>query len=318
MKIFSKYLSLLVMALLPTLCFAALQEGTVQVGVVKGAVTVIGPNGEKKLLEPGMAIKEGDKVETDGEGSVELILSNGATLIVAKGSLVELRTFRQVGSTGTQVEGLKSQEPTASVTEFVVSRGEITGSAPNLNPMSSFVVKGPSGEASVRSGIFDVKTSVSSEGLASMQITCVKGVLQGTIYDSGIGSFAVAPGKVYSSAPPQVTSTPGTPANPTNSTFNEVYSSDASSAELNKIADFIDTNSGIRDQVVTSIREQAELVKDIVPTVDKVTAETPAKETEQKTTTETPTKFESTSSGGGADSTQKLLEQTQNPSGTGG
>ena len=318
MKIFSKYLSLLVMALLPNLCFAALQEGKIEVGVIKGSVTVIGPNGEKKVLEPGMPIQEGDKIETDGEGSVELILSNGATLIVAKGSLVELRTFRQVTSSETKSEDGKSQEPTASVTEFAVTRGQITGSAPNLNPMSSFVIKGPSGEASVRSGIFDVKTSVTSDGLAKMQITCVKGVLQGTVYDSGIGTFTVAPGKVYSSGPPQATATPGTPSTTTNTNYNEVYSSDVASAELNKIADFIDTNSGIRDQVVTSIREQAELVKDIVPTVDKVIAETPVKEAEQKTTTESPTKFESTSSGGGADAIQKLVEQTHNPSGTGG
>ena len=71
--------------------------------------------------------KEGFRVETTPKNTVELILSNGSTLIVSPDTLLEVKTFRQVVSDRI-IDGeyqKLEKEPSPSITEIEVIRGKV-------------------------------------------------------------------------------------------------------------------------------------------------------------------------------------------------
>ena len=200
---------LILIALFPALVSAALQNGKVEVGLVKGTATLIDPKAAKKALASGLVFQEGYTVETNLESTTELILSNGSTLIVSPNTLLEIRTFKQVAS-NLIIEGSYQKldkEPSPSVTEIEVKRGKVLGEVRKLNPMSSYTIKTPVGVARIRGTIYEVGYEEDKKGMATMSVGCVRGSVEATVFASSSGPVSVAPGQ-------QVTATAPAPPKP--------------------------------------------------------------------------------------------------------
>ena len=200
---------LILIALFPALASAALQNGKVEVGLVKGTATLIDPQAAKKALASGLVFQEGYTVETNLESTAELILSNGSTLIVSPNTLLEVRTFKQVSSS-LIIEGSYQKldkEPSPSVTEIEVKRGKVLGEVRKLNPMSSYTIKTPVGVARIRGTIYEVGYEEDKKGMATMSVGCIRGSVEATVFASSSGPVSVAPGQ-------QVTATAPAPPKP--------------------------------------------------------------------------------------------------------
>jgi len=186
--------------LFPLVASAALQNGKVQVGVVKGTAALIDPQAKTTPLSKGIVFQEGYKVETSAESTAELILSNGSTLIVNPDTSLEVRTFKQVPSE-LIVEGQYQKldkEPSPSVTEILVFHGKVIGEVRKLNPQSSYTIKTPAGVARIRGTIYTVEYVVDSNGMGSLSIGCVRGSVEATVSNTTTGPIPVLPGKTVS------------------------------------------------------------------------------------------------------------------------
>ncbi len=207
-------LSLAILALLPAVASAALQNGKVQVGMLKGNATLLDPAAKQSALVSGRVFEQGYRVETAAASTAELILSNGSTLIVNPDSLVEVRTFRQVVSeliVDGEYQKLE-KEPSPSVTEIVVTRGKVIGEVRKLNPQSSYVIKTPVGVARIRGTIYTVQYSSAGANAGKLVVGCVKGSVEATVYAANSGPVSVEPGKqISATAPAQSTAAPGSP-----------------------------------------------------------------------------------------------------------
>jgi len=205
-------LTLAALALLPVVASAALQNGKVQVGMVKGTATLFDPASQQSALAAGRVFEQGYRVETSASSTAELILSNGSTLIINPDSLVEVRTFRQVVSE-LIIDGeyqKLDKEPSPSVTEIVVTRGKVIGEVRKLNPQSSYVIKTPVGVARIRGTIYTVQYSTTGAGAGKLVVGCVKGSVEATVYAANSGPVSVEPGKqISATAPAQSTAAPG-------------------------------------------------------------------------------------------------------------
>jgi len=189
------------------LCHAALQNGKLQVSIIKGQSSLINPQSIKEPVVKGKLFEQGYKVETNKDSTVELCLSNGSTILVNPDTLLEVRTFRQVAS-NLIVEGAYQQldkEPSPSVVEIYVIKGKIVGEARKLNPQSSFTIKSPAGVARIRGTVFSVEYSRNeSTRIGNMEVACVKGSVEVTVNGSDSGSQAVEPGKKMTAQTPLV------------------------------------------------------------------------------------------------------------------
>jgi hypothetical protein len=205
-------LTLAALALLPVVASAALQNGKVQVGMVKGTATLFDPAAQQTALASGRVFEQGYRVETSALSTAELILSNGSTLIINPDSLVEVRTFRQVVS-DLIIDGeyqKLDKEPSPSVTEIVVTRGKVIGEVRKLNPQSSYVIKTPVGVARIRGTIYTVQYTTSGANAGKLVVGCVKGSVEATVYAANSGPISVEPGKqISATAPAQSTAAPG-------------------------------------------------------------------------------------------------------------
>jgi hypothetical protein len=198
MKIYTRYFVLSLMIFSSALCHAALQNGKLQVSIIKGQSSLINPQSIKEPVVKGKLFEQGYKVETNKDSTVELCLSNGSTILVNPDTLLEVRVFRQVAS-NLIVEGAYQQldkEPSPSVVEIYVIKGKIVGEARKLNPQSSFTIKSPAGVARIRGTVFSVEYSRNeSTRTGNMEVACVKGSVEVTVNGSDSGSQAVEPGK---------------------------------------------------------------------------------------------------------------------------
>jgi len=209
MKIYTRYFALSLMIFSSALCHAALQNGKLQVSIIKGQSSLINPQSIKEPVVKGKLFEQGYKVETNKDSTVELCLSNGSTILVNPDTLLEVRTFRQVSS-NLIVEGAYQQldkEPSPSVVEIFVVKGKIIGEARKLNPQSSFTIKSPAGVARIRGTVYSVEYSRNeTTRTGNMEVGCVKGSVEVTVNGSDSGSQAVEPGKKMTAQTPLVDS----------------------------------------------------------------------------------------------------------------
>lgn len=185
---------------------AALQKGVVEAGKVRGQVTLKDASGKTANLTTGATFREGHFVETGANSSAELILSNGATILVAAETLVELKVFSQVASKlivpGKYRE--LSEEPSPSVVQLDLHRGKITGEARKLNPSTQFTVKTPVGLTRVRGTvwtdeyIYDINTQ-----LGTQTTDCVKGAIEVNDLEGNLPVPAIGGEQVIIVAPSQ-------------------------------------------------------------------------------------------------------------------
>lgn len=346
-------LTLAVLALLPAVASAALQNGKVQVGMVKGTATLFDPASKQTALSSGRVFEQGYRVETSASSTAELILSNGSTLIVNPESLVEVRTFRQVVSEliiDGEYQKLE-KEPSPSVTEIIVTRGKVIGEVRKLNPQSSYVIKTPVGVARIRGTIYTVQYSTVGANAGKLVVGCVKGSVEATVYAANSGPVSVAPGKqISATAPAQSTAASGeAPAPGTTQPGAEttqpgvaetapagsvsISLADMDKATISAVGATIAASTSLPAAVSQGVEAQAQLA----PTADQIT---PVNVTTPKTTssdpvatnadgtpvakaTTPPTAPASTSTGGGnaldatiskiTDTVQQVVEKQQQP-----
>ena len=207
MKIYTRYFALSLLMFSSALCHAALQNGKLEVSIIKGQSSLINPQSIKEPVVKGKVFEQGYKVETTKDSTVELSLSNGSTILVNPETLVEVRTFRQVAS-NLIIEGAYQKldkEPSPSVVEVFVVKGKIIGEVRKLNPQSSFTIKSPAGVARIRGTVYSVEYSRNeTTRTGNMEVACVKGSVEVTINGSDSGPQAVEPGKKMNAQTPLV------------------------------------------------------------------------------------------------------------------
>jgi len=207
MKIYTRYFALSLLMFSSALCHAALQNGKLEVSIIKGESLLTNPQSIKEPVVKGKLFEQVYKVETKKDSTVELCLSNGSTILVNPDTLLEVRVFRQVAS-NLIVEGAYQKldkEPSPSVVEIYVIKGKIIGEARKLNPQSSFTIKSPAGVARIRGTVYSVEYSRNeSARTGNMEVACVKGSVEVTVNGSDSGSQAVEPGKKMNAQTPLV------------------------------------------------------------------------------------------------------------------
>lgn len=171
------YLSIGISLLLVSQAFAAMQKGVVEVATLKGPSNLINSKQQKAPLTRGLTFQEGNRVETLEKSVAELILSNGSTLSVNPGTLMEVKTFSQVSSP-LIVPGKFAQlsaEPSASIVQIEVYRGKIDGEVRKLNPNTQYTIKTPVGLVRVRGTVLSVAYVEGRDGKGRMQVKCTTG-----------------------------------------------------------------------------------------------------------------------------------------------
>jgi len=191
---FFKQLGMAAIALLPLMSFGALQMGNVQVGKASGNVSLIDAKSQRKPLTAGLVFQEGNRIETAADSTAELVFSNGASLILTPGTLLEVRTFRQVPSAAIvdPYRQIKA-DPSPSVTEVEVTRGKIIGEVRKLNSLSTFTVKTPVGLTRIRGTVFTVEYLVKN-GIGQQNVTCVRGSVVSSVEGGNTGLVTIDPG----------------------------------------------------------------------------------------------------------------------------
>ena len=201
MNSFFKHLGMVAFALLPVISSAALQAGKVQASKVSGTVTVVDAKAQRGSLVNGAVLQEGSKVETGANSSVELVLSNGSTLLLESNSAASIRTFRQVASAAIASPYRKiDKDPSPSVTEIEIIRGKVAGEVRNLNALSIFSVKTPAGLVRLRSAVFAVEYRACIHDIGHIVVDCVRGSVEATVTGSDAGPVTVDPATRLSSA----------------------------------------------------------------------------------------------------------------------
>ena len=193
------------MLALPLFVHAELQNGKVEFGLIKGSALLLTPESKKSPAVTGYAFEQGYRVETMKESTTELLLSNGATLILEPGTSLEVRTFRQVGSDLIKPGEYRmlAKEPSPSVTEIVIKRGKVTGEVRKLNPQSTFTIKTPVGVARVRGTIYTLEYAQNNtQGAGNIKVSVVRGLVEVSINGSNGSATSVTAGRQMSAQGP--------------------------------------------------------------------------------------------------------------------
>ena len=287
MGLFLRLFLIAALAALPGLASAALQNGKVEVSQVSGQVTMIDATSHRKALTVGTVFQQGTQVITDANSSAELQLSNGSTILISPDSHLELRTFRQVPSrdiVGSDYQKV-SKEPSPSVTEVLLLKGKIVGEVRKLNPSSTYTVKTPVGLVAIRGTVYTVECGKSNTGLDKVEVECVRGAVEATIYEYGMGPVAIAPSRRLTAFvtavkdpilnPPNLVATK-LPELGRNIAAVEVYMAEMSSVQLRDLSANLVKSSSLPPEVTAGIEEiakkaparpdtPAEIKKDVPP-----------------------------------------------------
>ncbi|NBS03995.1 MAG: hypothetical protein EBS64_01970 [Verrucomicrobia bacterium] len=287
MSTFFKPFLIVALAALPGLASAALQNGKVEVSQVSGQVTMIDATSHRKALTTGTVFQQGTQIITAADSSAELQLSNGSTILISPDSHLELRTFRQVPSrdiVGSDYQKV-SKEPSPSVTEVMLLKGKIVGEVRKLNPSSTYTVKTPVGLVAIRGTVYTVECGKSNTGLDKIEVECVRGAVEATIYEYGMGPVAIAPSRRLTANvtavkdpilnPPNLVATK-LPELGRNISAVEVYMAEMSSVQLRDLSANLVKSSSLPPEVSDGIEEiakkapgrpdaPAEIKKDVPP-----------------------------------------------------
>ncbi len=122
-------------------------------------------------------ILEKNTVITVGEGSrVILVFSNGATISVKEGSILNIESYRQNPFAGAYQPATATEEPPAdSHTRIRLEYGELVGNVKTLRPDSTFTVETPAGAAGIRGTTFRVVFRPQGNGQAFFSVTTLEG-----------------------------------------------------------------------------------------------------------------------------------------------
>ncbi len=141
-------------------CFSVLKAETKPSTYVAADVTgtVTWTNPETQVVAPltsGKKLPQGAIVTTGPDSSVILIFASGATATLSADTSMEVSRFYQQAFSDDAFAD-DAAEPSVSVTELNLIRGEMTGQVRRLRTGSEFVVNTPVGAAGVRGTEFSV------------------------------------------------------------------------------------------------------------------------------------------------------------------
>ena len=150
-------------------------------GKTQGVAVAKDASGRKANLTQGQTFKEGTRIETQANTTVQLIFSNGATILVTPETQIAIKVFTQVASplivAGKYLE--LQAEPSPSIVQIELFRGKIIGEARKLNPSTQFTVKTPVGLTRVRGTVWSDEYIFDEQKQSGQQTTvCVKGQVE--------------------------------------------------------------------------------------------------------------------------------------------
>jgi len=173
---------LIIALLLGVMVHASAQDqpmvpGQIRAVKVQGNVwQVIKANGQKERLKEGDFFRQGNMIETTGNGSAVLLFDNGSVIDLRPNTKFSIDEFLVEPFDRDKVDyrSIRS-EPSASVTGVHVKKGTITAKVAKLNRTSAYNISTPHGTAGIRGTVVTVSvdatatTFVVPEG--SIQVT---------------------------------------------------------------------------------------------------------------------------------------------------
>jgi len=160
-----------------------------------------------------------------------------------------------------------SKEPSPSVTEVMLLKGKIVGEVRKLNPSSTYTVKTPVGLVAIRGTVYTVECGKSNTGLDKIEVECVRGAVEATIYEYGMGPVAIAPGRRLTAAVMAVKDPTLNPSNLVatkspelgrNIADVEVYMADISAVQLRDLSANLVKSSSLPPEVSTAVTKMAD------------------------------------------------------------
>ena len=196
-----------VMTLVPFVQAAPTSPGEIRIGSVEGTVFVIREKeadlairekdkalglsrpeaavGSRVAAKEGYILRQGEAIETGPKSRAALVFSNGTVMGVEPDSYFSITKFLQdpFDPTAINIKSTKT-EPTTSITEVNLKRGEVLGDVRKLNKGSKMQLTTPVGTAGIRGTKFRLTiTSISADGrtfTASLSVTEGSVAFQGT------------------------------------------------------------------------------------------------------------------------------------------
>jgi hypothetical protein len=162
--------------------------GQIVAARVQGHVTAISKAiMENRLLHDGDQVSEQTTIVTDPEASVILVFSNGAAVVVAGDSRLDVGEFVQDPFSGNlKVSDIK-QETGTSLTKLDLTRGELTARVAHLNvdKGSEFTIQTPVGAAGIRGTFLTVIFRPGKDHKAQFSVQTFEGLVVFTGLTSG-------------------------------------------------------------------------------------------------------------------------------------
>jgi hypothetical protein len=162
--------------------------GQIVAARVQGHVAVLSKAGlENRLLHDGDQVSEQATIVTSPEASVILVFSNGAAVIVAGDSRLDISEFEQDPFSGALKVSDMKQEPGTSLTRLNLTRGELTARVAHLNvdKGSEFTIQTPVGAAGIRGTFLRVIFRPGKDHKAQFSVQTFEGLVLFTGLTSG-------------------------------------------------------------------------------------------------------------------------------------
>jgi hypothetical protein len=273
---------------------AALQNGKIQTDVTVGEVYTLDAKAKPVRVIPGHYYDQGSTFSTKEDSTIQLVFSNGATLLLSPNTTVVVRTFKQVPinlpTPGKYLE--VDREPSPSVTEIILEKGKVVGEVRKLNSQSSYTIRTGVGIVKIKGTIFTVAyTDDEAKGAGNIDTSCVRGSVDLTLFGSNSGAVPVEAGKRITAQGPIVDENGKTRDIP------EIIPvtlsvSKLDAKQIGDIATILSTGSSLPVAVINAVKETA--VTAPPPGSPETTTSTPISpnelpETPKKSVTETPT-----------------------------
>jgi hypothetical protein len=303
MKTLFQILSAVLLGISPIVANAALQNGKIQTDVTVGEVYTLDTKAKPVRVIPGQYYEQGSTFSTKEDSTIQLVFSNGATLLLNPNTTVVVRTFKQVPinlpAPGKYLE--VDREPSPSVTEIIVEKGKVVGEVRKLNSQSSYTIRTGVGIVKIKGTIYTVAyTEDVAKGAGNIDTSCVRGSVDLTLFGSNSGAVPVEAGKRITAQGPIVDENGKTRSGLDVKAVAEareiipvtISVSKLDAKQIGDIATVLSTGSSLPVAVINAVKETA--VTAPPPGSPETTSSTPISlndlpETPKKTVTETPT-----------------------------
>jgi len=294
MKTLFQILSAVLLGFSPIVANAALQNGKIQTDVTVGEVYTLDAKAKSVRVIPGQYYEQGSTFSTKEDSTIQLVFSNGATLLLSPNTTVVVRTFKQVPinlpTPGKYLE--VDREPSPSVTEIILEKGKVVGEVRKLNSQSSYTIRTGVGIVKIKGTIFTVAyADDEAKESGNIDTSCVRGSVDLTLFGSNSGAVPVEAGKRITAQGPIVDENGKTRDIP------EIIPvtlsvSKLDAKQIGDIATILSTGSSLPVAVINAVKETA--VTAPPPGSPETTTSTPISpnelpETPKKSVTETPT-----------------------------